>query len=447
MEETSQQWLSMPPEIWLKVFEFIPKHELFGQVARTCNLFKVYARDSSLWKYLDLAEFSSFLFEEDSSKSKLCYFEIFLKGLISYNNIHEKLISLKFSRYTQCSTEAVLRLVSKFKNLKELDVGFCDEIDTTTLKQICCDLTMLKSLNLEGCKNITDSSLECLQYLKCLQKLSISHCSVLTNTVCTKYLKNLPITFISFNCDGVINITDFGIISLMKTHPQMQELTLDGEYLTDRVCTFAAENLKLKVFKISFAENITEVGIAAISKFNLKELKLRKLKNKISSIYLTKLFANNTTDSFSSLKRITITDLEEFDDNCMAVIGKTCNQLQFLHIDWCWEVTDAGIEPVISNCNKINTLSLVGLFRLSGKWLKGIELKLPYLKFLDMSECHNINDTELVAFAKRVPYAAVYTYYREKIDPKLDISYYVPAIDTPVKPIKCAGEMGFEVDF
>jgi hypothetical protein len=70
---------------------------------------------------------------------------------------------------------------------------------------------------------------------------------------------------------------------------------------------------------------------------------------------------------------------------------------QELILNWCWEITDKGVEEVILYCQRIAVLSLVGVVRITESILVNVGDYLPELKYLNMEQCPNIDDTNLVS--------------------------------------------------
>ena len=79
--------------------------------------------------------------------------------------------------------------------------------------------------------------------------------------------------------------------------------------------------------------------------------------------------------------------------------------IQELILNWCWELTDKGVEEVILYCHRLELLSLVGVVRITESILIDVGVALPDLKFLNLEQCPNIDDSNLVKFwrLKSVP--------------------------------------------
>jgi hypothetical protein len=71
---------------------------------------------------------------------------------------------------------------------------------------------------------------------------------------------------------------------------------------------------------------------------------------------------------------------------------------QELILNWCWELTDKGVEEVLLYCQRLEELSLVGVVRITESILVDVGIVLPELKLLNLEQCPNIDDTNLVSF-------------------------------------------------
>ena len=98
--------------------------------------------------------------------------------------------------------------------------------------------------------------------------------------------------------------------------------------------------------------------------------------------------------------------------------------LQELILNWCWELTDKGVEEVILYCHRLEVLSLVGVVRISESILVDIGVALPDLKLLNLEQCPNIDDTNLV---KILSYLISAFYYPASESVFIIIVFVVPA--------------------
>ena len=95
--------------------------------------------------------------------------------------------------------------------------------------------------------------------------------------------------------------------------------------------------------------------------------------------------------------------------------------------------------------SRLKKMMLVGLKRLLGVWLPGLELKLPQLVYLDLSQCDLISDDELRQLVTRKPDVIAYNYYHEEMSTQADNNPEPPSSSAGEAP--CPASLGAFVDF
>ena len=87
-----------------------------------------------------------------------------------------------------------------------------------------------------------------------------------------------------------------------------------------------------------------------------------------------------------------------------------------MSVDWCEDLTDEGIIYLIKNCQNIENLKLIGLFKVTDAILKDIDRLLPKLKTLNLIQCPNITDQLLHTINSLNPQLDIFDYYGNHID-------------------------------
>jgi len=164
---------------------------------------------------------------------------------------------------------------------------------------------------------------------------------------------------------------------------------------------------------MSFCSNLTDITISSLlhcRNHKFKQLHLRGLSNTINTHLITEPFEQI---SMEMLKELTLTDCTSVTNDTLCSISTTCQLLEKVRLDWCVSITDEGIVMLISQCTKLQKLVLVGLKRLLGAWLPGLNLQ--HLTLLDVTQCDLIADDELQCLVKRFPCLTAYNYYHEQV--------------------------------
>ena len=194
----------------------------------------------------------------------------------------------------------------------------------------------------------------------------------------------------------------------------LKSLYLDGESLSDQTFQHIFLCQKLEELGISFAEEIGTNGVEAISKLhNLRRLKLKKAKRVAADDFIT-LFANKTLEH---LIHLDLSECALINDEVIQTIAIGCPKLQYLILNWCWDIRDQGMEFLIRYSNKIRQLNLLGVVLLTDDFLCEINDHLPELVHLDLEQCPNLTDDylEQIVSTKVDGKLEIINYYGEKI--------------------------------
>ncbi|XP_039256697.1 F-box and leucine-rich repeat protein 13-like [Styela clava] len=438
-------WLSLPQEIWLNILKYLPQAELYFNVCKVCKRWNNLCRDTSLWRDIDFHKMHKdiqVMIEKhgDMAPSNVSNsdFETILRIF------HSFVYSIKMSRFfNDCGLQdTTLQYLCMCTNLQELDIGFCDDVDLST---ICKHCTNLQSLCLEGCSCIADDDFSEIFLLSKLKKLCVSYCVLLTNKFLL-YLYHLP-NLKELSCDGVMRTTESGLVNFIRHQPSMEKLILDGEEMTDDLVLFATSHLPgLIVFELSFCQSLSDISVYSFQgRYKLESLKFRKASN-LTGASICKLFHSS---SIFNIKSFTITECEYMDDDALISMSYSCPQLELLTIDWCWKITDKGMCGVVDNCKKLKRMSLIGLFGIEGdKWLNDLDKTLPRLEFLDLTDCNNMPDDCLVDLVCRKRNLEVYTYYHDRVlVPSVSPEPISSSMEEEFIEWVCPGERGAKVIF
>ncbi len=269
--------------------------------------------------------------------------------------------------------EAELKCVRSL-NLRDVNVSAdflnfindnCPKIEHLSLPQSVTneDLAFLSSnltsLELLGCRNITDDGLKEVSKLKNLTWLNLRWCNI-TNEGLKEVSKLENLTSLNLSW---CNITDDGLkdVSKLKT---LTSLSLSG----CRKITY--EGLK----EVSKLENLTSLNLALCTKITAEGLK-----------------------EVSKLKNLTLLDLvgcTEITNEGLKEVSKLEN-LTWLDLAGCTEITDEGLKEV----SKLENLTWLSLWKcnITDEGLKEVS-KLKNLTSLHLALCTKITDEYIADF-------------------------------------------------
>lgn len=389
--------MCLPREIILKIFTFIPQHELSCSLSRVCKSWNDYAFDPSLWKTINLCNYRSIpsvnlcrLISKASNLRKLV--------LHGRENISENEVTV-FTEYTP--------------HLKHLDLGFCPSINDTMLSIIVQNCPSLESINIEANTNLKTGSVQILSRCKHLKSMNFSHCFIENGDV-YNLAKNLE-QITCCNIDGISWISNEPVIYLVqKHHKTLKELAIDGAEITDELYKSLSTCTNLTSFESSFCELLTDSSLAYMENLkNLKNLRLRK-GTEFSTSGLLSLFSSPAVIQLTSLD---LSECTGFEDSCVLQMAKSCGKtLKHLSLCWCWHITDLGATSIVDHCSKMVHLDLTGIDKMTGDCFGRIATEMIQLKLLDLKQCNRIKDELLESVVREKRDLTVINYYGEELE-------------------------------
>jgi F-box/leucine-rich repeat protein 2/20 len=149
--------------------------------------------------------------------------------------------------------------------------------------------------------------------------------------------------------------------------------------------------------------------------FNCLDLRNTKYKNENNTIYtilskhkfLTKIILEfrpiNDTHIYKFTNNITYINInycQNITDSGLIYISENCLNLTHLELYVLQNITDKGLSPIIKNCSKLIYLNLSGCRHIGDESLMLLTKYLPNLEFLDLTRCILVSDEFLIELAK-----------------------------------------------
>ncbi|GAB6023523.1 F-box/LRR-repeat protein 14 [Chamberlinius hualienensis] len=281
-------------------------------------------------------------------------------------------------------------------NLKSLNLSGCYNVTDSGLSQAFThDLPHLTVLNLSLCKQINDTSLTRLtQCLKNLEDLDLGGCSNITNSgllMISLGLKRLR----SLNLRSCRHITDDGIGYLAGLNSdntygnrELEELILqDCQKLTDDALRNASLGLhNLKSINLSFCASITDNGLKYIAKLGkLDELNLRSCDN------VTDMGMASLAEGGSTITKLDVSFCDKIGDQALLHISQGLFNLKSLSLSAC-QISDEGISRIARNLLELDTLHIGQCSRITDKGLQCIADNMLNLRSIDLYGCTMISN-------------------------------------------------------
>ncbi|EGG19006.1 Histidine kinase A [Cavenderia fasciculata] len=223
----------------------------------------------------------------------------------------------------------------------------------------------VKMLVLDGCKQITDSTVELI-----VRKLL--------------HLETLSLV----SCTNKCNISDHSAVALIQQSPKLAIIDFSGCHQIGDATVHAIANncLLLKELSMNKCRNVTSSAIDKLFR-NLHDIRLISLAQSIASA------SDNTLRLIGKycpdLQYANFTHNPIISDQGITAMTKFTNSLLELDISYCSSISDVGIAYIAQHCSKLRIFRMANLNNVTS--LKPIGRGCQELVELDISGCHKIS--------------------------------------------------------
>jgi F-box and leucine-rich repeat protein GRR1 len=291
-----------------------------------------------------------------------------------------------------------------------------DKVTDVLIQTIAKACPRLRCINLNGCKHLSDSSLEAISKNSCsssLLSINLSGCRKITD-VGLKHLSKSCHYLTSLNVADCGKISDKGVIHIAKGCPGLRQLRLsDCPRVTEQSIEFLVQNCnKLCWLDIARIGRITDSSVRVIAnscKENLERLNLAR-PSPLEVLYSSALAS-------PSLLPITYIDDISFDgddvdhdvirnvrsdteitDASIALLTKQCPNLQLLDLSYMNSITNCSIESIANNSFSLVCLTIIGCRFVtcdSLRYLAQLRRKSGHLGCITMGDAAGITEKDI----------------------------------------------------
>ncbi|THD21360.1 F-box/LRR-repeat protein 14 [Fasciola hepatica] len=316
-------------------------------------------------------------------------------------NLPPTLVHLNVEGLKTVGLKFITNLVDRCPNLQALNLSHCVAVCDNCVQLLSDKLPGLRRLNLDGVLWLTDVA---LQYLAGSSSLS-------TGSVSALWL------------DG-FELTSSGISHFLQSVSDVQnklrkDLYQLSSHPIDLLLKDADSLIGLHVLWISFCDHFTDGAIRPIRNLTgLTALTLRKAQQITTDgwQYIFRLDTGIPNTSLQWLEHLDLSECPSVNDSVVSSLCECCGpRLRSLILNWCWDLTDHGLDDIVFSCPALRHLSLVGNHSILGLALKNIPVKQPSMNVVNLAQCNLVFDSILNELAQEMPHLYVFDYFGEPV--------------------------------
>ncbi|CAB4375259.1 unnamed protein product [Rhizophagus irregularis] len=292
-----------------------------------------------------------------------------------------------------------------------------DKVTDVLIQTIAMACPRLRCINLNGCKHLSDSSLEAISKNSCsssLLSINLSGCRKITD-IGLKHLTKSCHHLTSLNVADCGKISDKGVIYIAKGCPGLRQIRLsDCPRVTDQSIEILVQNCtKLCWLDIARIGRITDSSVRIIAnscKENLERLNLARpsplevlYSSALASPSLLPITYINDDISFDGdgdyhdVIRSVRSDTEITDES-IALLTRQCPNLQLLDLSYMNSITNYSIESIANNSFSLVCLTIIGCRFVtcdSLRYLAQLRRKSGHLGCITMGDAAGITEKDI----------------------------------------------------
>ena len=365
----------LPEELIVKVFSFLT-HSDRSSCARVCHQFNRIVSDTSLWRHVVLhntAIDDTMLCGMARKRATSVTITKCTTHEASEQGFHylfymckETLTSLDFSNTDLDGGRPdrgfkILSTLLQCRHIRHFDLSWTNLTDSG-VSLVCCVSLSLVSLCVNGCKEITDSSICYIvaKHYDSLEKLELFGCfRVTAGAIKLVISKCRQVT--SLNLGQCYQVTDSTICSIALHLPNLHTLDVRGcKKVGDQLLKCVVQQCcQLRSLDVANCPLVTDTTLNALTRStSVKQLTTLDISGveQISEWCIQKFITECV-----SLKRLDVSSTKATQRSIFTISTSQCTEtLESLKLNFCRDITQQCLLALVSNCRRLRVLFLYG---------------------------------------------------------------------------------------
>lgn len=321
--------------------------------------------------------------------------------------------------FEQC-IRPIIKELTLWPHLEHLHLTYCRGLKDSHVLMLTRLWPRLSTLNLAGCVNLSDAAVRYVaDNIKQVKHFDCSNWMYITDDS-IGYLARKHPDLASISLDGCARVTSSSIVSLVQSCPQLHTLSVANCY---RICDAALATLGThdsimtinlrqcpKVSSIQFlatCPSLTSLDLSGcpfITDTNM-HLLLRLAGHRLHQLTLhscTSLTGAALTSIASYCPNLRTLDLSRIDisDQDLLPISEGCHDIRQLTLDWCSQLCDRSLIPIVHSNPHIHSLSMEGVYNTTDLFLAALAKHALHLEALNVRMCVQLTTTGIVKLAR-----------------------------------------------
>src|SRR5258708_6685887 len=249
--------------------------------------------------------------------------------------------SIHLSEHSTCMTDGSCVRLALCIRFELLTLSGCSLLTDSSLITVFSACPGLVAVDLSGVTEVTDASIKALASSTVkLQGINLSKCKL---------------------------ITDEGVLAVARSAPILRRIKLHGlSLITDVSVSAVAKNCPLLLeIDLSNCTKLTDICIRDIWQYqhHLREFQLSNITNLTDDAFPSPLpslpaRSNNYVNPFPVGGRVDASGASGSEETPPLYLSQPFDHLRILDMTSCSQITDTGIEGILSNCPKIRQIVL-----------------------------------------------------------------------------------------